>query len=233
MALAKYGDAINIDTDVEGNPILVDAVSGDTIATYDRAQSAWVYGDTIHDSVSTEDLESNRASLDARSIPDFGADDIGDPLLTYGAGGEGRTYRISHDDYDFGTLDGNKLSIAVRPSTDLMMAHIKFTVLGNDASWTGSGRYRGLYGLSTWGTRNGENLGLTVDTLHERQMGDPPVDQYYAGDYGPGYPARTNVLEFEFSFSTNVWAVYLDSMMDQEGNYIDVIDVQEGEVSEP
>lgn len=41
MALAEYGDALNIDTDGSGRPILVDPVSGDTIAVYDRSSGAW------------------------------------------------------------------------------------------------------------------------------------------------------------------------------------------------
>jgi len=41
MALAEYGNALNIDTDGSGNPILVDPQSGDVIAIYDRASGAW------------------------------------------------------------------------------------------------------------------------------------------------------------------------------------------------
>jgi len=41
MALAEYGNALNIDTDGSGRPILIDPDSGDTIAIYDRASGAW------------------------------------------------------------------------------------------------------------------------------------------------------------------------------------------------
>lgn len=41
MALAEYGNALNIDTDGSGKPILVDPQSGDTIAIYDRGSGAW------------------------------------------------------------------------------------------------------------------------------------------------------------------------------------------------
>jgi hypothetical protein len=63
MALAEYGNALNIDTDGSGRPILVDPDSGDTIAIYDRASSAWqvtTIEATTGDfgSVKTEDLDS-------------------------------------------------------------------------------------------------------------------------------------------------------------------------------
>jgi hypothetical protein len=63
MALAEYGNALNIDTDGSGNPILVDPDSGDTIAIYDRASGGWqvteieaATGD--FDSVNTEEVSS-------------------------------------------------------------------------------------------------------------------------------------------------------------------------------
>ena len=67
MALAEYGDAFNIDTDANGDPILIDAASGQAVATYDRTEGAWVYGDIISDSVNTESATVTN-EVDAGSV---------------------------------------------------------------------------------------------------------------------------------------------------------------------
>jgi len=67
MALAEYGNALNIDTDGSGNPILVDPDSGDTIATYDRGSGSWVI-----DSLNTEGINytspNNAATAANRNV---------------------------------------------------------------------------------------------------------------------------------------------------------------------
>lgn len=106
MALAEYGNAFNIDTDANGDPILIDAQSGQTVATYDRTQSAWVYGDIISDSVNTDIL--NNADLANASTGTMPVSQ-GDGTLAMESGGGGG---------DIASDDVNRIDVqATEPSS--------------------------------------------------------------------------------------------------------------------
>lgn len=69
MPTAEYADLFDIDSNANGDPILVDPVSGDTMATWDRSEGAWVPsqlgavanpvpGTSHFNSVSTDEVNS-------------------------------------------------------------------------------------------------------------------------------------------------------------------------------
>lgn len=136
MALAEYGNALNIDTDGSGNPILVDPQSGDVIAIYDRASGAWQVTEIEATTGDFDSVNTEKATHDISPTPLATASGLNQPHNSFAdpetgilVAGKGNTVRLIDFEGTELTVSGgftNAQTIRPLPSND------RFAVVGSD-----------------------------------------------------------------------------------------------------